>query len=453
MRSLLTGRVLLPVVNCVRGENVRREFAFLRGSQKYSRDELHALRTLKLRELLQYVDRNCPYYGARFREYGLDPTTLNSVDELSRYPTLSKAELPALLEGTRCLRRNMRRLQVRKTAGSSGHPSVVIADGGTNARSLAARYRAFSWYGIQPGDKEIRFWGRPLRDGHWKHRLKSDVLNRLLVDSASLNPAAIAETVTRIGNARDAYVYGYSSMVMSFVENVEGREGFCEALRLKAAICTSETTTAFERRRISSVLRCPVAREYGCSETDIIAFECPQGSLHVVDENVIVEIDKSNANSEDYGEIIITDLNNFAMPLIRYRIGDLGALGAGVCGCGMNSHVLSDLLGRQMGQYVKVSGGRLIHSQVIAYAFEDIVAEGLAIDRFRVIQLDEANLELKILSRAAQGATQKLIEEAIRRKLTETLQDAAISFHFEFVDEGEFRAQDKKFSHFESRIS
>lgn len=452
MRAELTRRVILPSLFGLRGEQVARELSRLRAAEHEAAAAIREEQFRKLAALLRLAEADCPFYRDRFRQHGVTASDFRAPADLGRFPLLEKSDLPRLLSQSQHLRRRLRGLQARKTAGSSGNPAVVVADAEANAKSLAARYRAFSWYGISPGDKEVRFWGRPLRESRWRQAAKNGLLNRLVVDSALLDRSAILPTIRRIARAREVYAYGYSSMMLTFVESLAAYPELRGSIRCKAAVCTSESIAAFERARIAATLDCPAPREYGCSETDIIAFECPRGQLHVVEENVYLEVVPTVDADDGTGEIIITDLNNLAMPLIRYRIGDVGAIAESDCPCGRNSRVISRLMGRKMGQYIRLSDGRLVHSQVIAYAFEDVVAAGYPIRRFRAIQSDGTTVLIKILP--GEGTTAQLSEAAdlIAGKLRATLRDTALTFRFEFVTEAEFQVIDRKFSHFESRI-
>ena len=97
-------------------------------------------------------------------------------------------------------------------------------------------------------------------------------------------------------------------------------------LGLKAVICTSEPLFKEQRSTISKAFLCPVINEYGISESGICAFECPYGGFHIMSENIYLEIVRNGKNIKDgeIGEIVITQLNNFSAPLIRYHTGDLG---------------------------------------------------------------------------------------------------------------------------------
>ena len=107
-------------------------------------------------------------------------------------------------------------------------------------------------------------------------------------------------------------------------------------------ITTSEVLTDYHRELIGNVFQCRVYNEYGCGETGTIAHECEFGSMHINAENVIVEIvrDGEVVNDGEVGDIVVTDLNNFAMPLIRYNLKDIGYIDSEPCPCGRGLPIL-----------------------------------------------------------------------------------------------------------------
>jgi phenylacetate-CoA ligase len=118
----------------------------------------------------------------------------------------------------------------------------------------------------------------------------------------------------------------------------------------------------WQRRRIESVFGCRVTNRYGCEEVSLIACECSEHrGLHVNADSIVVEtvVDGRPARPGEPGSIVITDLSNFAMPLIRYRIGDVAELTDRRCPCGRGLPLLESIQGREA-DYVVTSDGRMI---------------------------------------------------------------------------------------------
>ncbi len=119
--------------------------------------------------------------------------------------------------------------------------------------------------------------------------------------------------------------------------------------RPHSIVTSAEVLEADERRLLEDVFGCPVFNRYGCREVSVVASECPAHSgLHIMAEGLFLEIEMPHgpAAPGEMGAILVTDLLNHAMPLIRYRIGDMGAWASGTCPCGRGLPRLERVAGR-----------------------------------------------------------------------------------------------------------
>lgn len=446
MRAAITRHILVPLACRLRGEKVGREYRKLLSSEWVPAATLETIQLEKLRTILDVVYAD-DFYRKRMLQHGLTPATVRTLADLAVLPFLLKQDLHLLRTALGERPSPSARPVVRMTAGSSGEPSMVLASPEANAKSLAARYRAYRALGIRPGDREFRFWGSPLSRGKWKEKLKRALLNRVLVDSVVASNEDLDRLVRSGLGAIDGYAYGYTSLVQSFADQWEARPNGATPTRLKAAICTSETSSKAERRRMARILGCPVVNEYGCSEVDIIAFECPSGSLHVVSENVYVELVSFGGEPDGYGEVVVTDLNNTLMPLIRYRLGDLSRWEPVPCACGRETPVLTDVIGRAQWQFVRTGTGRRIHTQAIAYIFEGLVAQGYPIRKFQVIQRGAECLLVLVAAGDADEAHRAEIKRVADQELTTVLRKE-IPHECRFVRLEDLQRPGGKFHHF-----
>jgi len=329
---------------------------------------------------------------------------------------------------------------------------VVYVDNDTSARSLAARMLCQSWFGILPGDRQARFWGRPLASGRYREKLKDLALNRLRFDSLALESGRISNTLSRMRRFGIEYLYGYASLIRLFANRANYDDAADIFGGLKAVISTSETLSEGQQKDLRDRFRCPVVNEYGCSEVDVISFQCPEGGNHVVAGNLLVEIVRFGGEPEGFGTVLVTDLNNSLMPVIRYKVGDLAPLETSMCSCGRGWECMGRVLGRAQGQYVVVPGKGLLHSQFVVYMVEDMVAAGIPLGRFRIIQ--EEDLGLTVQVHPEKGAT--LDTEAILARLKAESADVLgpdFTWMLEIVHPGDIKTTPAgKFSHFESRV-
>jgi len=398
---------LLDAYFFVRRLPVRRLLNAYTESQWWPAERHHDQAGVRLRRVIAAAARN-PFYEQRFRDHGVGPQDLRNVTDLSRFPVLEKADLHAL----RASLPSGIRGEVRKTAGTSGFPVEVVASSSAQAASLAARYRCYAWYGLAPGEREARFWGRPIERLTPVSQLRRWILNRELFDYRHVSAQTAAESHARLVQRRVSYAYGYASLLMRLCRQVE-RQGLAAPQFLRAVVSTAETASAADREWMAGVLGCPVVDEYGCSETDIISFSCPAGGRHLMAENVYVE-EAPQRDAEGLSELIVTDLHNETMPLIRYRLGDAVSLKQGTCECGRGLPLLSEVRGRTQDRYVRTPTGDVVHSNHFSSFIQQKQAAGYPIRQFQVVQtaLDEVEVRLvmdQVKDRGAEVAA-RLVE-------------------------------------------
>jgi phenylacetate-CoA ligase len=207
-------------------------------------------------------------------------------------------------------------------------------------------------------------------------------------------------------------------MLEEFARHVrqKGLEGRLPGLR--AIISTSEPLTAPRRELIRQAFNVPVQNEYGCGEVGPIAYECRAGSLHVMSQSLEVEILSDTGEPcrpGVVGQVVVTDLNNHAFPLIRYAIGDHAAWGR-PCACGLPFPVLAELLGRQY-DYLEDGAGRRYHGEAVMYIFEDLREEGFDIPAFQVLQHRPGEARLLLVAPTAPARLDEKLREMFRIRL------------------------------------
>jgi phenylacetate-CoA ligase len=217
---------------------------------------------------------------------------------------------------------------------------------------------------------------------------------------------------------------------------------------LKAVIATSETLLPAQRKELARHFGVPVALEYGCSEVDIISFSCPAGGQHIVADNLIVEVVRFGDEPDGVGQVVVTDLNNTLMPIIRYRVGDLVPLESPSCTCGRGWPCLGQIVGRSQGQYILVPGQGRVHSQFVVYLVEELMARGVVRGRFRIIQ-EKPDL-LRVLFSRQKGSNPPLteLERIFQDECRDTL-GPEMTWKVQFVDPSVFETDRvNKYRHF-----
>src|SRR5690606_7341950 len=177
-----------------------------------------------------------------------------------------------------------------------------------------------------------------------------------------------------------------------FSEYIENNK-FTKILKPTAIITTAEVLSESDRAVIERVFGCKVFNEYGCGEVGTIAHECKFGNLHVNSENVIVEIVDDHGEGVaigEVGEIVVTDLVNYSMPLIRYKIKDFGAFGSDCCECGVGLPIIKEIFGREY-DYLVNDIGEKFHGEFFLYIVEELARGGVVLDGVQFLQDEKLN--------------------------------------------------------------
>jgi len=188
------------------------------------------------------------------------------------------------------------------------------------------------------------------------------------------------------------------------------------------------------RELLMRVFRCPVFDVYGSREVAGMAYECDHHEgLHVPLQTVHIEVVGEDGRAVPHGElgrIIVTSLTNYAMPLIRYEIGDLGILADHQCTCGRVWPLLQQIVGRISDTFVKADG-TLVAGQYFNYVFflQDWV------DRFQIIQDSQSKITARIVERAdanmSEASKAAAIEEMEGKVRLVMGDDCKVEFVFE----------------------
>lgn len=253
-------------------------------------------------------------------------------------------------------------LYTRRSSASTGTPVEVAWNLPGVAWTWAGEYHPMLWHGLEAGARTLRMWGRATRLENW-------VLNRHYVPAHRLSPDRLDAALEYIERRDPEMVWGTPSAVHELARYA----GMTRAAGARPAVpyakVGGEQLFAFQRDEITRNLGARVIESYGCTEAGPIAAECRAGALHLLTANVHLEIfrDGEPVPPGEFGEIVVTPLVNRAMPLVRCRIGDQGAISPEPCICGLPQPVLAELRGRAADLLLKPDGTP-VHGSVLGDA-------------------------------------------------------------------------------------
>jgi len=426
---------IYSIAEKIRGENVLKKLKELQKSQYYSLTELQNHQKRKLEDLLTSSKESVPY----FREVIKDPNP----DKISSIPILIKENIKQNVQRMFNPKIPKRHFIEYSSSGTTGEPVLIFLERSTAGYFHAAQWRGFSWYGIEPGAKGVKIWGVPIDlKSKIKEKLKNKIANRIHISAFDMEKSKTKKIWKRISKFQPEYLYGYASalyLLACFLEdcNLPGKE-----LGLKLIVPTAEVLYEYQREKLKNFFACPVANEYGACEAGIIAFECPRGSLHITSENVYLEVvDENNfpIKPTSEGKIIVTSLRNFGFPIIRYELGDVGALSEGTCTCGIKLPLLEKIKGRTS-DFVITNTGKKIHSEFFSYLNRTLLNRGYILNEFKIVQKKKNELIVYLLEN--EDPNEKIIpfiSSMIKKHI-----DASMTVKFETVEKIDLEKSGKK---------
>ncbi|MBI3654242.1 MAG: phenylacetate--CoA ligase family protein [Acidobacteria bacterium] len=413
----------LPATLCY-GKNFAPTLQLLRQSQYWSAERLYDYQLTKLRAMLRHCAANVPYYRRLFRQVGFDPQQVRSLADLQRLPLLDKATVRDHLKDL--IAENLRPHQMHyfTTGGTMGVPL-----GFYNTRDAGGRERAFmvaQWerLGFDYRERRAMLRGTPIKSSrHWQY----DPSERAFVFSNfHMTATNVAEYARVMQEKHLPYLHSYPSAVIDFARLLQSQK--LAPPPFKAILASSETVYPGQREFVEAVFKARLFSWYGHSEDVVLAGECEVSSdYHIFAEYSIVEVlkeDGSLASVEgEAGELIGSALDNFAMPLIRYRTDDWAVLGRARCACGRNYQLLKETRGRRQDMII----GRLdnLISPTALNFHTDVFDRVLQVQFY---QREKGKVELRIKRRDDYTAQDSAnILAALNEKMGDTV---ATTLHF-----------------------
>ena len=328
----------------------------------------------RLRHILKYAIQNVPFYQ--------DITE----PDISRFPVMSK---PVYKEqGNRCRSKeylNDDKLFIASTSGSTGTPLVVYQDVNKKARMRADLIAAHEAVGWHLGDHYvfIRNWVSNYKQSLIKN-FAQNVENLSVTDFDDKKKAWLCEHLKKNPNS---IIFGYASSVCDFLTYVKKEKIETHKLSVKLIVCDSDELTSSNRKALEDTFDCIVINRYDNEENGLLAISSPyKDELTVNYPSLYVELLKLDSDEPvqpgEMGRVVVTDLFNHAMPLIRYDIGDLavsldeaGKIRTLSCISGRKADCVYSTAGKMISS-VAISGITEVFDEIAKYQLVQTSKEG-----------------------------------------------------------------------------
>jgi phenylacetate-CoA ligase len=359
-----------------------------------TREEIVAFQNKHLRRLIAHAYHNVPYYRRLFDRNGLKPQDIRSVADLSAIPITSKKDLQQLpVEDVVARGVDPRCLIIHRTSGSSGEPFTIRSSRSENRLLSISMRRGAHYYGLHRTDKLAIMNIHSTQPTHLLRRMfQLAGLYRMSRINSLLPPEEIVRALLQF--QPDVFI-GYAG-VLARISELAG-EAEHQAIRPRFIISRGDVLTPLMRQQITAAFAAPVYDIYGSRELRCIAYECKETrEYHTCDDNVIVEVLKDGRTAEtgERGEVVGTNLHSFAMPFIRYRIGDIVTKGSATCPCGLPFSTIRAVQGRMI-DYFPLPGGSMIHPYEIGV--ETTLNKAQWIRQYQLVQEREDLIVLRVV--------------------------------------------------------
>jgi phenylacetate-CoA ligase len=394
---------------------------------------LQELQLESLENLLAFARAHVPFYQARLQE---SPHV-----DLARLPIMTKQMLSAHRD--ELMSESVRKDFLRRggagsdlgwktvsTGGSTGVPTTVIHDKVFRSDSRAGRMYAQGLCGFPFGRPYFRLWGS-MREIQVMQDSVAARVQRALSGEVLYNAFRISEEdaerfIGSVNNSRINHIMAYTDAIDAVAMYAEAQKRWIRPVA--SVMACAGTLTSDTRKRIAKVFGARVHNKYGSRECGDIACECEDAGFHIFSNHAFVEIVDDAGRSlppGQIGHVLVTLLKNFSFPLIRYDIGDMGAIAVGECECGRGWQMLDRLEGRSL-QFLRAMNGSFISPIYVVHLIGVVHNPGF-VRRFQLTQETDAEFVLKIVIAGDPGETEyRAFVDAVERDLRKVLGSQAV---------------------------
>jgi phenylacetate-CoA ligase len=369
--------------------------------------EIKRIQDSKLQSLIRYSFEKIKYYRELFTQHDIRPEQIRTADDLHRIPILTKQQLREQFWDF--LPRELPECRVSRTSGSTGVPICIFSDKNSRMYNSAAVIRYRQALGIGLVGKTIL---TPLKTANEPYNKKPhwtflQGIHKTYYINPYVDSVKNADYAKRLLNKLNSpAIIGITPAVRALACKV--KDGVFPYFQPSVILTTGESLSTQVRDLLEATFEAKVADIYACNEAGDVAWQCQHSTgYHINADNVIVEIVRNNEPVEDdqIGEVVITNLNRYSMPIIRYRDGDLARLTKELCPCGCKLPMIAGILGRTGEDIFLPDGGTVSWNQLKSPMNHPQIRQ------FQIIQNENGNLTIRYVAEA--GANTKQIESLL----------------------------------------
>ena len=366
-------------------------------------------------ELVRFCAEHIPFYQRKFESIGFEIEDLKSEKDFQNLPILEKQEIREFSHEIVNPEFDLKSLPQATTGGTTGVPLKTYNDPRVHLSSMS--WRMLEWWGLSPADNSAYLYRNvPAGIRKWKTDFALLPTRRDYLSAADMTSDNMERFYRKLLSLRPKYLVGYVGAIDEFARYLDRSNR--KLTGLIGVWTTSAPLPATKRSYYDGIFSCPVYTQYGSCEFYWIAAECnEQCGLHICSDIRHVDIVEGTepVESGQFGDIVVTDLLNYALPLLRYRIGDRGRLLDEKCGCGLPFPMMDYVKGR-VSDSIRLMDGTAIPGEYWTTIFDDFTD---SIRAFQVFQGADYALEVRYEAYAGVDATRAIgiVEGRIGEKL------------------------------------
>ena len=424
---------IYPLYYWKNGDKRLERLAEMEKSQYLSKTEIESIQLQRLQKMITHAYNNTTYYREVMNERGITPADIQSLSDIEKLPILTKAIIQKRTDDMIATNFSKSALVKDSSGGSTGEPTVYYKDLARHNLRRADQIRHDRWTGWDIGKRKALIWGaqRDLKavQSFREHILATYIERQWELDAFEMSDAEMARFTEQLEKLQPSMILGYANALDLYATYLL-KHNPNHKIKLDGIVSSAETLTEDKRERIESALHCKVLNRYGSREVGLIASECKQQKgLHINAENILLELvdTKGFAVNQGNGDIVVTDFWNFGMPLIRYRLGDVGRVAETECDCGRGLPLLGSVEGRT-GDFFVTESGNKVHGEYFTHLFYELKQ----VKQFQMIQESIELVNLKIVESAPQSDRNYLNNIVTK---TKEMLGQSVNIEIDFVDE------------------
>ena len=389
----LLRKILMPVYEAIKRKNLLQHIDEYESHLSWSPEQLKSQQWQSVQNLIEHAFKHTTFYPQHWAKAGINSVDdIKSMTDFSKLPVITKSDIT---EHYREVVANNFSNNIKKsTGGSTGQPFSFELNTESNTRREAIMWRGYGWLGAGLGEKTLYLWGADIGESTLFKTIKTNLhhkfYNRKMLNSFAMNKDNMIDYVEKINAYKPKALVSYVNPLYELARYINNNN--ITVFSPQTMLTGAEPLHGFQRIEIEKAFNCNVYDTFGCREFMLMSAECKEHkNLHINIDHLVIETLDENGKviTGATGDLVVTDLYNYGMPLIRYANGDRATLIDAPCDCHNPLPLMSSVDGRKL-DIIKTPSGKTIPGELFPHLFKEFKG----ISRFQVKQskIDEVQI-------------------------------------------------------------